>query len=276
MSTSPKVLRLEANTGGRDFVIGDVHGAFDLVLESMRQVNFDKDRDRLFSVGDLIDRGPESSRCLKFLQQPYVYAVRGNHEQMLIDIHASGEPPEALVEYLKARNGFGWWETTEPVLRAQIVHAIRALPLAIEVRTTRGTVGLLHAEVPIGMSWSQFLRHLDAGDEATTEACLEGRDRVQRRDTSGVPGVGRIFVGHTIHWQGATRYGNIYAIDSGAIFGQLSTSGRGFLTMSHLAVTTAAVLAPRNTPQLIDILGALSDDIPGVKFGDYTTPRTHP
>lgn len=276
MPITSRILRLGANTRGRDFVIGDVHGAFDLVLESMRQVTFDKDRDRLFSVGDLVDRGPESHRCLRFLRQPYVYAVRGNHEQMLIDIHAGGEPPEALVQYLKARNGFGWWEKTEPAMRAQIVQAVSELPLAIEVQTPRGTVGLLHAEVPIGMSWPKFLHNLEAGDEATIESCLEGRQRVQQHDSSGVHGVGRIFVGHSIHWQGATRYGNVYAIDSGAIFGQLSTEGRGFLTMSHLAVTTAAVLAPRNGPQLVDILGALSDDIPESKFGEYTAQRTHP
>lgn len=69
-----------ANCLGRDFVLGDIHGAYDMVLQGMRQVRFDKKVDRIFSVGDLIDRGAGSHRALEFLAQPYVYAVRGNHD----------------------------------------------------------------------------------------------------------------------------------------------------------------------------------------------------
>ncbi len=44
----------------------------------------------LSSVGDVMDRGPQSLRCLQLLEQHWVRAVRGNHEQMAMDALASG------------------------------------------------------------------------------------------------------------------------------------------------------------------------------------------
>lgn len=62
--------KLGANEIGRDFVLGDIHGAYDLVIQGMREVRFNGHKDRLLVVGDLIDRGPGSHRVLEFLQQP--------------------------------------------------------------------------------------------------------------------------------------------------------------------------------------------------------------
>jgi len=64
---APRVMRLGRNEKGRDFVVGDIHGAFDLVIDAMKAVNFDPEADRLLSVGDLIDRGAGSHRCAAFL-----------------------------------------------------------------------------------------------------------------------------------------------------------------------------------------------------------------
>lgn len=77
------VLKLDANLHGRDFVIGDLHGCFDLLERLLKQVRFDKTIDRLFSVGDLCDRGPDSLKCLQLLDESWFYAVLGNHEIMM-------------------------------------------------------------------------------------------------------------------------------------------------------------------------------------------------
>jgi serine/threonine protein phosphatase 1 len=272
MQAARKILRLKKNTAGRDFVIGDIHGAYDLVIEAMRQVGFNRQTDRLFSVGDLVDRGPESHRCLKFLQQPYVYAVRGNHEQMLLDIHANGEPPEAMVQWLKRNNGFGWWEGVEPAMRTQIVESFSQLPLVIEIETARGIVGLLHAEVPRGMDWPTFIAKIEAGDQEATESCLEGRERYKAKDETGVPGIGRIFVGHTVHWAGATRYGNVYSIDTGAIFGQLGIKDKGGLTLAALAAGTGLLAGPTAAQGLVDLRVHSDADTPERPFGQYAAP----
>lgn len=83
--SAPPVMTMPANTSGTDFVVGDLHGCFQLLDALLIQVRFDPARDRLFSVGDLIDRGPDSLACLQLLQEPWFFAVAGNHEAMLGD-----------------------------------------------------------------------------------------------------------------------------------------------------------------------------------------------
>jgi len=52
--------RFACNAVGRDFAVGDIHGCFSHLRRSLEAIGFDASVDRLFSVGDLIDRGPES------------------------------------------------------------------------------------------------------------------------------------------------------------------------------------------------------------------------
>ena len=84
MSTQA-IRKLPTNPAGKDYVIGDLHGCYELLERLLDAVAFDKSKDRLFSVGDLIDRGPDSLRCLELLFEPWFFAVQGNHELMLID-----------------------------------------------------------------------------------------------------------------------------------------------------------------------------------------------
>ncbi len=84
-----KIAKLPVNTDGKDYIIGDLHGCFALLERLLSSVHFDPQQDRLFSVGDLIDRGPESLRCLQLLTEPWFYAVLGNHEVMIINFFLS-------------------------------------------------------------------------------------------------------------------------------------------------------------------------------------------
>jgi len=85
-SLVPHTTRFVAsNRVGRDFVVGDVHGCMAALRSLLNRVSFHTGRDRLFSVGDLIDRGPSSVEALSLLREPWFLAVRGNHEQMLIE-----------------------------------------------------------------------------------------------------------------------------------------------------------------------------------------------
>ena len=67
--TGPAVVRFEANALGRDFAVGDIHGAFADLRRALDAIGFDEHRDRLFSVGDLVDRGPESEAALEWLKK---------------------------------------------------------------------------------------------------------------------------------------------------------------------------------------------------------------
>jgi serine/threonine protein phosphatase 1 len=79
------IRKLPANRQGKDYVVGDLHGCYDLLERLLIAVDFDKTHDRLFSVGDMIDRGPDSLRCLQLLAEPWFFAVQGNHELMMLN-----------------------------------------------------------------------------------------------------------------------------------------------------------------------------------------------
>src|SRR5688572_28889490 len=123
--------RLAANSHGRDFVVGDLHGCRKEFFDLLEQADFDKTRDRMFSVGDLVDRGPDSLGCLELLCEPWFHAVMGNHERMMLDAlrgDADGE--------LWMMNGGEWaagLSIDEHQLLRDILDLVENLPIAIVV-----------------------------------------------------------------------------------------------------------------------------------------------
>jgi serine/threonine protein phosphatase 1 len=227
--------KVKANKTGRDFVVGDVHGMFDRVEQALATVDFDPKRDRLFSVGDLIDRGPQSKEVVRFLEQPFVHAVRGNHEDELLQLHAGATEPNSEIWLVGAE----WWRDLSKAERRAVVAGLKRLPLVIEVPTPRGDVAFLHADVPRGMAWPEFCTALKSDPDSVRHTVLWGRERIEHEDDSGVPGIGRVFVGHTPQWGGLRRYGNVYAIDAGAVFGWLGMGGH--LTCVNIEAPTAGL-----------------------------------
>src|SRR5450830_529444 len=94
------------------------------------------------AVGDLIDRGPGVLDGLKLLGEPWFYTVKGNHEWMLINAYR--QDPHARY----ASHGAGWWSTIADESKPMIIERLESLPLAIEIETVKGLVGVVHADVP--------------------------------------------------------------------------------------------------------------------------------
>lgn len=64
------------------YAIGDLHGCYSELQQLLAQIAFHPQRDRLWFVGDLISRGPDSLACLRFVRDlgDRAVAVLGNHE----------------------------------------------------------------------------------------------------------------------------------------------------------------------------------------------------
>src|SRR5690606_3252154 len=122
---NPYFQRFKLNPHGNDYAIGDIHGHFSAVQDVLDRARFDPAVDRLFSVGDLIDRGAESVQALKWLDQPWFHAVRGNHEDYVIRYRRVD-----IANWI--RNGGGWFQGLEPTLKEEFRSRFDSLPFAIE------------------------------------------------------------------------------------------------------------------------------------------------
>ncbi len=146
--------QIPANERGRDFIIGDLHGCLDLLEAEMARHQFDPSVDRMFSVGDLADRGPDAMGCLRLLNQPWFYAVRGNHEDMLLGYlppSGSSIKPSPGAGALLMRNGGAWVDALSidemMEIRDTLLPKIAALPYVITVGQGETRFNVAHAEL---------------------------------------------------------------------------------------------------------------------------------
>ena len=133
------------------YAIGDIQGCFDELQALLAHLDFGK-RDRLWLVGDLVNRGPKSLEVLRFVRSlgGRAVTVLGNHDLHLVTQHEGFERPrkdDTIHDVLAApdRKDLVDWLRKRPMMHASgefaMVHAgllpqwtiRRALDLAREV-----------------------------------------------------------------------------------------------------------------------------------------------
>lgn len=195
---NPWMASLPLNEAGRDFVVGDIHGCLDELLSLLSAVRFNPQRDRLFSVGDLIDRGPKSLQCLQLLKKHWFFACRGNHEQMLIDWLMNPDHVELFHPT--------WVHAAGYRTLADLLPSLLALPHIIRVGDEKKRFHVLHAEAWDGerLIDDDSLEQMGTLDFSKASAkALWSRHMITShwRQTGGkfhAPSLSKIFCGHTI------------------------------------------------------------------------------
>jgi serine/threonine protein phosphatase 1 len=218
------------NLHGRDFVVGDLHGMFSLLESQLEKLDFDEEHDRLFSVGDLIDRGPESHRVLEFLDKPWFHSIKGNHEMMLLEAKHKKTSYRSWVK----NNGGEWWQDIDQNTQLQIRERLSELPVAMEVACDLGKIGIVHADIPVGITW-QKLVHSIHFDNEIRDYLMWSRNRYKyiqlTGETERVEGIDLVVMGHTPIAK-PLQISNLYYIDTGASY--LQEEDLGHLTVLQI------------------------------------------
>jgi len=221
------------NLLGRDFVVGDLHGMFSVLERLLEKLDFDPKIDRVFSVGDLIDRGPESYRVLEFLDKPWFFSIKGNHEVMLIN----AKDDKSIYRSWTKHNGGAWWKDIDSITQEKIHKRLKQLPLVFEIACDTGNIGVAHADVPVGISWEEIIQNIHS-DEEIQNYVMWSRNRYKyiqlTKETIAVDGIDLVVVGHTpiakpLHIE------NLFYIDTGAAF--LHDEELGHLTLLQIHPT---------------------------------------
>lgn len=195
------------NSEGKDYICSDIHGHFSLLAQQLAQINFNEQTDRLFSLGDLIDRGDESDQALDWLAKPWFFAIQGNHERMLINAY---ESRSEFLWFQWMMWGGSWAEDMDFDALEPFYRAFSQLPLAIELALPNGkTVGLVHAELPDICDWSEIKKLLSHIEPSQVEATLATSDMLWSKIQPYLPAdevprvdavrnTDHVFHGHTI------------------------------------------------------------------------------
>lgn len=107
-----------------DYVIGDLQGCYDPLQRLLDEIHFDEKKDRLWFVGDLVNRGPQSLAVLRFIKNlPLAPQITlGNHDlhllaKLFVD-NSKINPDDTLYEVLIADDAkeLGHWLRKQPIL----------------------------------------------------------------------------------------------------------------------------------------------------------------
>jgi serine/threonine protein phosphatase 1 len=214
------ILKLDENLNGRDFVVGDIHGCYYLLDKALREVNFNKDVDRLICAGDLVDRGPYSEAVALLLEEEWVYSVLGNHEQFCIDAHLESLDEDSRKHLILTHqaNGGDWFYFLSEERQKHLVSLFEQLPIMIEVPVNGKLVGVAHGNIK---DWDTTKFLVESSQSPHSEAIMGviwGRTRIRQNNAMISKGADYVFLGHT-PVEGIRVLGNVHYIDTGAVFG---------------------------------------------------------
>ena len=178
-----------ANPVGVDWGCGDLHGEFEALRASLASSRFNKAVDRLFLLGDIIDRGPESRALLEWvLATDWVHSVMGNHELMFI---AGAE--DHRNRYKHRGMGGGWAASLNETSYKNLATQCRyQLPLSMTLECENGQLGLVHAQSPFD-DWRTVQE--SSFSERFAIECTWPWNRAQGKDQT-ITGITAVVSGH--------------------------------------------------------------------------------
>ncbi len=168
------------------YAIGDVQGCCDELRALLGRIGFSADRDRIWLVGDLVNRGPQSLEALRFVRAlgDNAIVVLGNHDLHLLAVACGCRPPrrsDTLDDILRApdRDVLLEWLATRPLAHFEagdlLVHAG-----VVPQWTVETTVGLAReVEAALRNDPRHLFQHMYGDEPNRWSLDLAGTDRLR-------------------------------------------------------------------------------------------------
>src|SRR5258708_21551558 len=169
------------------YAIGDVQGCFDELRQLLEKIGFEKKKDRLWFVGDLVNRGPKSLEVLRYVRAlgDRAVTVLGNHDLHLVTQHESferGRTDDTFDDVLNARDAkeLVAWLRTRPMMHVEgdyaMVHAGLLPPWTIEKASKLAR----EVEAALGArDYRDFLADMYGSTPSEWSESLTGWDRLR-------------------------------------------------------------------------------------------------
>jgi bis(5'-nucleosyl)-tetraphosphatase (symmetrical) len=166
--------------------IGDIQGCCDELRALLSRIGFSADRDRLWFVGDLVNRGPQSLEVLRYVRAlgDNAIVVLGNHDLHLLAIACGCRPPrrsDTLDEVLQApdRDALFEWLATRPLAHFEsgdlLVHAGVVPQWTVEM-----TLSLAReVELALRSNPRNLFKHMYGDEPDQWRTDLAGADRLR-------------------------------------------------------------------------------------------------
>ena len=89
------------------YAVGDIQGCFDELQILLESIRFDPQRDKIWFVGDLVNRGPKSLKTLRLVKRlgDAAICVLGNHDLHLLALALTGDAPVSSGNLQKVLQG---------------------------------------------------------------------------------------------------------------------------------------------------------------------------
>lgn len=171
------------------YIVGDIQGCYRTLTTLLDAIRFNADRDKLWLVGDLVNRGPDSLKTLRFIRGlgEQAEVVLGNHDLHLLAIHYAGhklrssdtlkgvlaaKDCDSLMEWLRAQPLFHF----DPDLNFGMVHA--GIYPGWSVSTTLKRASEVETLLR-GNEFAGFLKRMYGNDPDIWSDHLEGEERLR-------------------------------------------------------------------------------------------------
>jgi bis(5'-nucleosyl)-tetraphosphatase (symmetrical) len=169
------------------YAIGDVQGCADELHALLARLRFDRARDRLWFVGDLVNRGPASLEVLRFVRSlgDAAVAVLGNHDfhaLCLAEGFARRRADDTLDEVLAAPDApqLLEWLRGRPMLHVENGCAMVHAGLLPQWSLQKASVLAREVEAALrGAGYKAFLQHLYGAEPRAWRDDLAGWDRLR-------------------------------------------------------------------------------------------------